>query len=114
MPLQRGLVKDDRFTAVYPTGMAHENAREAVGADNIHLTPFHREQDVDRAAVATNKLELRTGIGVERSREQNCGGAATGRADIVLFRTNVFERCDAGLCQRSTGINVGYHAPDIG
>src|SRR5262249_30724719 len=63
MPLQRGLVKDDRFAAAHPAGMAHQHAGQPVGSDDIDLAPFHREQDIGGAAISAYELELRSGIG---------------------------------------------------
>ena len=113
MPLERGLIQDRRLAAVDPARMAHQNAGKAIGADDVHLASFHGEQDVGRAAIAADKLELRSGIFGERGRKQDRGGAAAGRADIVLFRAHVFERLDAGLWQRNAGVDVGHRAPDI-
>src|SRR6516165_8039726 len=106
MPLNGSLVKDCRFTAVH-------TAWKAIGADDIDLTPFHRKQDIARAAIPADKLELRSGINFERGGEENCSGAAAGCADTILFRADVLERFNAGLWQRSTDVNVGHNAADI-
>src|SRR5262249_61991954 len=95
MPLERGLEQEDCLAALHPAGMAHQNAGQPIGADNIHLASLHREQDIVRSAIAADELELCSGIGVERGRKQNRGGAAAGGADGVRLRANALEGLDA-------------------
>src|SRR5439155_21254178 len=95
--LEADLDQHVRLLLADPVALLRLHARPVPAAHAVDLAALHRERDVDRALVAGDDLELRTGGVVVQIGVVAGGAAGRARAKNRLLLLRILEGLDLGI-----------------